>query len=117
MRSAEEDLIARACEGDTRSFDRLKTQYETHVVRVCSGLLRNPQEGEEAAQETFLQAWKHLADYRGDGPFLAWLLYILYLTARLAAGWRGVRLQYILLIGLLIALALYAIPSTLHHFA
>lgn len=48
--------------------------------------------------------------------FGIWLLYLIYIGARLGAGWRGVRLQYILLIGLLVALALYAIPSSLHRF-
>ena len=45
-----------------------------------------------------------------------WILYVLYLAARLACGWRGVRLQYILLIGLCVALALYVVPTTTHHF-
>jgi ABC-type transport system involved in cytochrome c biogenesis permease subunit len=48
--------------------------------------------------------------------FVIWLLYVLYLTARLAAGWRGVRLQYLLLVGLLITLTLYMVPTSTHHF-
>ena len=45
-----------------------------------------------------------------------WGLYLFYLAARLVAGWRGVRLQYILVIGLFIALGLYLIPTHTHHF-
>lgn len=45
-----------------------------------------------------------------------WSLYIVYMTARFALGWRGVRLQYILLAGLVLALAVYALPTTTHHF-
>ena len=48
--------------------------------------------------------------------FVAWGLYVVYLAARLGLGWRGVRLQYILLAGLVLALAVYALPSTLHRF-
>ncbi len=48
--------------------------------------------------------------------FATWLLYIFYLAARLAGGWRGVRLQYVLLLGLLAALALYLIPGSTHKF-
>lgn len=55
-----------------------------------------------------------------DSHFLVsivlWLLYVLYLAARLAVGWRGVRLQYILLIGILVAFALYVLPPTAHQF-
>lgn len=48
--------------------------------------------------------------------FMVWLLYIVYLLARMGAGWRGVRLQYILLAGLLIAPALYLVPGPTHQF-
>ena len=37
-------------------------------------------------------------------------------AARLGLGWRGVRLQYILLAGLVLALAVYALPTSTHHF-
>jgi HemX protein len=60
------------------------------------------------------QAW--WADPKTIVSFVVWFLYIVYLAARLAAGWRGVRLQYILLAGLLIAPALYAIPGPTHQF-
>jgi ABC-type transport system involved in cytochrome c biogenesis permease subunit len=46
-----------------------------------------------------------------------WLLFVAYLTARLTLGWRGVRLQYILLVGILCAFATYALPTaSAHHF-
>jgi ABC-type transport system involved in cytochrome c biogenesis permease subunit len=48
---------------------------------------------------------------------LLWLLFAVYLTARLMVGWRGVRLQYILLIGIICAFAVYALPTaSAHHF-
>ena len=56
------------------------------------------------------------ADPKTIVSFVVWLLYILYLAARLAAGWRGVRLQYVLLAGLIIAPALYVIPGPTHQF-
>lgn len=58
-----------------------------------------------------------LLDPHNFVAFVTWLLYVLYLTARLGLGWRGVRLQYILVAGLLIVLALYLVPSTTHHFS
>ncbi len=46
-----------------------------------------------------------------------WLLFAIYLSARLTMGWRGVRLQYILLIGIVCAFAIYALPTaSAHHF-
>jgi ABC-type uncharacterized transport system permease subunit len=46
----------------------------------------------------------------------AWLLYVFYLGSRLAAGWRGVRVQYILLVGFVVLLAIYFVPTTTHRF-
>ena len=57
-----------------------------------------------------------LLDPHNLAAFVIWLLYVLYLTARLGLGWRGVRLQYILVIGLVVALALYVLPTSTHHF-
>ncbi len=46
-----------------------------------------------------------------------WVLFAIYLSARLTVGWRGVRLQYILLIGIICAFAFYALPTvSAHHF-
>jgi len=56
------------------------------------------------------------ADPKTIVSFVVWALYIAYLSARLAAGWRGVRLQYILLAGLVIASALYVVPGPTHQF-
>jgi ABC-type uncharacterized transport system permease subunit len=56
------------------------------------------------------------ADPKTIVSFLVWFLYIGYLSARLGAGWRGVRLQYILVAGLLIAPALYLVPGPTHQF-
>ena len=56
------------------------------------------------------------ADPKTIVSFVVWLLYIVYLSARLVAGWRGVRLQYILLVGLVIAPCLYLVPGPTHQF-
>jgi len=61
-----------------------------------------------------LRSW--LADPRILLSFVAWFLYLAYLTARLLAGWRGVRLQYVLLLGMILMLTLYLIPTTTHRF-
>jgi ABC-type transport system involved in cytochrome c biogenesis permease subunit len=46
----------------------------------------------------------------------AWLVYSGYLFARLFAGWRGTRLNYLLIAGLVVTLALFFIPSSTHRF-
>lgn len=57
------------------------------------------------------------ADPRIVLSLVVWFNYVVYLGARLLLGWRGVRLQYILLVGMLIALTLYLIPTSTHRFS
>lgn len=48
--------------------------------------------------------------------FFTWLVYLIYFLSRLLLNWRGVRLQYLLILGFLVALSLYMIPTTTHRF-
>lgn len=57
------------------------------------------------------------ADPHNIVSFAVWLLYLAYLGARLALGWRGVQLQYLLLAGMVIVLALYGLPTSTHQFS
>ncbi len=58
-----------------------------------------------------------LADLKTIVSFAAWLVYGGYLAARLLGGWRGARLNYLLIAGLLVTLALYFVPSATHRFS
>ncbi|HZO89074.1 MAG TPA: cytochrome c biogenesis protein CcsA [Chthonomonadaceae bacterium] len=60
-------------------------------------------------------AW--LTDPHNLAAIVTWFLYLFYLLARLVTGWRGVRLQYILIVGLVVTLALYFVPSSTHQFS
>jgi RNA polymerase sigma factor (sigma-70 family) len=69
-------LVLKAQQGDTCAFDRLKDCYQQRVIAYCSRLLRCSQDGEQAAQETFLTAWCRLGNYRASGTYIGWLLRI-----------------------------------------
>jgi ABC-type transport system involved in cytochrome c biogenesis permease subunit len=58
-----------------------------------------------------------LTDPHNIVAFATWLLYVVYLAARLGLGWQGVRLQYILVAGLAVTLTLYIVPTSSHRFA
>lgn len=61
------------------------------------------------------RAW--LEDPHTVVSMFTWCLYVAYLMARTAGGWRGVRLQYILLAGMLVAFTLYVVPTSTHRFS
>lgn len=49
--------------------------YQDQVYALCVRMLSSPDAGEDAAQDTFLAAFKNIGRYRG-GSFRAWLLRI-----------------------------------------
>ena len=67
------ELVASAQGGDRNAFSelvRLHAQDVMHVVyRMCGQL----QIAEDAAQETFIQAWLRLPAYRPTASFQSWL--------------------------------------------
>lgn len=68
------DRLARARRGDRRAFAGL---VEAHQSRVRLQLRRlthgDAALADDLAQETFVQAWLHLADFRGDARLATWL--------------------------------------------
>ncbi len=59
--------------GDDSAFTLL-VEFETdNVFRICHRVLGDITEAEEATQEAFVQAYKALATYRGEGEPRAWL--------------------------------------------
>lgn len=68
--------LVRARKGDERAFARLVEAYERPVFNLCYRMLGDPNEAEDAAQETFLRAFRGLARHDPDRPFRPWLLSI-----------------------------------------
>lgn len=71
--SHEEMLVTRAQLGDRGAFGELVCMHSTGVIQVVYHLCGNAQVAEDAAQETFLRAWQHLAEYRSQGTMRSWL--------------------------------------------
>ncbi len=72
----ETEWIQLAREGDQAAFGRLVGAYQTPVYNLAYRMLGNAAEAEEAAQETFLRAYKYLHSYDPKRPFSSWLLSI-----------------------------------------
>ena len=66
--------------------------YGTDVLRLCCFYLGSRADAEDAAQETFLKAWRHIDRFQGRDPCApkAWLMKIACNTCRdhLRRGWR-----------------------------
>ena len=77
MSEAERLLVSRAQQGDDEAFTRLVETYQVPVYRLCYRMLGgNVHDAEDAAQETFLRAYKALRRYDSKRSFATWLLSI-----------------------------------------
>ena len=66
-------LIEAAQSGDTAAFGRLVELHQQRVFRTARAILGNDPDAEDAAQETFLRAFRHLASFDPRRDFAAWL--------------------------------------------
>ncbi|GAB4522755.1 MAG: sigma-70 family RNA polymerase sigma factor [Anaerolineales bacterium] len=74
---AEALLISNALKGNEAAFTTLVENYQTPVYHLCYRLLGgNTHDAEDAAQETFLRAYRGLSRYDPQRSFATWLLSI-----------------------------------------
>jgi len=76
QRSAVEDdrsLAQAAMRGERRAFDRLVERYLDRTLRICTRLVGNVEDAEDAAQETFARAWSRLRGFAGRSTFGTWI--------------------------------------------
>lgn len=73
---AEGRLINAAIAGDQWACTRLVADHQEAVYRFCLRWLRRPEDARDACQETFVRAFRSIADYEHRGRFLSWLFRI-----------------------------------------
>src|SRR5260370_12906610 len=66
-------LIKLVLAGDRRAFEPLVRKHERRVFRVTLAVLGNVEDAEEAMQDTFIKAYRHLDQFRGESRFTTWL--------------------------------------------
>lgn len=66
-------LAARARAGDAAAFEQIMVCTQHRVVRVAWRMLGDAEDARDAAQETFLRAYKYLHRFDPERDFNAWL--------------------------------------------
>lgn len=66
-------LIERVLAGDRRAFEPLVRRHERRVYRVTLAVLGNSEDAEEAMQDAFVKAFRHLDQFRRESRFTTWL--------------------------------------------
>jgi RNA polymerase sigma-70 factor, ECF subfamily len=67
------ELVQKCQAGDIASFQALVSRYHQKVYMVIVGLMRNPDDAMEVAQETFFRAYRKITSFQGQSSFYTWL--------------------------------------------
>lgn len=84
---SDSELLSRAQTGNAEAFEALVDRHRDHVFGLAFRMTRSEADAAEIAQETFLSAYQHLDDFRGDAAFGSWVY-------RIAANHALMRLRH-----------------------
>jgi RNA polymerase sigma-70 factor (ECF subfamily) len=84
-------LIDRARNGDLDAFETIVRARMDAVYRLTSAILGDEADARDAAQETFVLAWRELPRVRDSDKFEAWLQRVAVNAARMTLRARGRR--------------------------
>ena len=68
--------LQQALAGDDEAFGRIVEAFQGPVYNLCYRMLEEPTEAEDAAQETFMKAYRNLGSYDPKRKFINWILAI-----------------------------------------
>jgi RNA polymerase sigma-70 factor (ECF subfamily) len=67
------ELARRALNRDGSAVRAIIKANNARLYRLARGILRNDSEAEDVVQETYVRAFTHLAEFRGDSALSTWL--------------------------------------------
>jgi len=69
-------LVTQAREGDLQAFTNLVQRYDGKIFRLAMHVTQNREDAEDVLQETFMKAYEHLDQFKGDSKFYTWIVRI-----------------------------------------
>ena len=67
------ELLERARQGRADAFSALVRRHDRYLYRVARSILRDHQEAEDVVQQTYLNAFTKIVDFRGEANLRTWL--------------------------------------------
>jgi RNA polymerase sigma-70 factor, ECF subfamily len=59
--------------GDGAAFEELVQLYQDRIYSLCRYMLQNRHDAEDAAQDTFIKAYRNLQNFKSKASFYTWL--------------------------------------------
>lgn len=69
----DEQLVEMAVTENPDAFGVIVNRWERKIFALCYGMLSREDEAKDAAQETFIAAYRNLKNFRGDAKVSSWL--------------------------------------------
>ncbi len=71
--TSDEQIVERALTGDTEAFGEIVRRWERRIFALAYGILGREEDARDAAQETFIAAYRNLSNFRGEAKVSSWL--------------------------------------------
>lgn len=69
----DQELVERSQQGDRAAFQQLVQKYQRRAYGIAIGMLRNPDDAMDAAQDAFIKVFRNIDRFKGDSSFYTWL--------------------------------------------
>ncbi|CAN5334058.1 sigma-70 family RNA polymerase sigma factor [soil metagenome] len=69
----DEQIVELAVREDPNAFGEIVRRWDRKIFALCFGMLGREDDARDAAQETFIAAYRNLAGFRGDAKVSSWL--------------------------------------------
>ena len=66
-------LVTGVQHGDARAFEALMRRYNRRLYRTARAILKDDAAAEDALQEAYVAAYRHVREFRGDAQIATWL--------------------------------------------
>lgn len=80
-RNSDQIYIDKVLSGETNAFAYLVDKYKNLTYTVALKIVRNNEDAEEVAQDSFVKAYSQLHTFKGESKFSTWLYTIVYRNA------------------------------------
>ncbi|EJL60713.1 RNA polymerase sigma factor, sigma-70 family [Flavobacterium sp. CF136] len=77
---SDQHYIDKILQGETNAFAVLVDRYKDMIFTLALKMVRNREEAEEVAQDTFIKIYNSLNKFKGDSKFSTWIYKIAYNT-------------------------------------
>jgi RNA polymerase sigma-70 factor (ECF subfamily) len=66
-------LIEQLKQGDETAFKTIVDTWQDMVYNTALGIVQNPEDAEDIAQEVFVQVYESINSFKGEAKFSTWL--------------------------------------------